>query len=109
MYVEPQNVSFVLALTPFFVAGISLFPTAQDWSRGVLNRADAIAVTFGIVIAAAWYCAILHSVRAKRRQGKEKLLGRALSSWLWAPPVTFAVGFVSGWVLCMCNLTTRGQ
>jgi uncharacterized membrane protein YfcA len=100
IHADPQHIPFILALVPFLGSGIGLPPTAQDWIRGTLNRGDAIAVVIGIVIAVAWYYAILHGVRAKRRQGKEKLLGRALTSWLWSPPVAFVVGVSSGFALC---------
>jgi hypothetical protein len=100
IHADPQHIPFILSLGPFFGSGIVLPPTAQDWISGTLNRGDAIVAVIGIVVAFAWYCAILHSVRAKRRQGQAKLLGRALTSWLWSPPVAFVVGVASGFALC---------
>ena len=57
---------------------------------------DMVSVAIGFVIVVAWYWAILHSVRSKRRAGESKLLGRALDSWFWAPPVAFVVELVCG-------------
>lgn len=103
IYIEPQHLPFALVLLPFFISGIVLSPSVQDWSRGNLSRGNAIAVIVGLIITVAWCFAILHSVRAKRRQGKEKLLGRELSSWLWAPPATFVIGFAICFAMCNLN------
>ena len=96
MFIEPSQIPFALSLLPFLGGGICLPVTVQDWSRGRLMRGDAVSLAIGFIIVAAWYWAILHSVNSKRRQGKEKLLGRALDSWLWSPPVAFVVGLACG-------------
>ena len=100
IHIDPQHVPFMLSLLPFFTAGIVLPPTAQDFSRGVLTQGDAACLAAGVPIVIGCYYAILRSVRAKKMQGKDKLLGRALNSWLWSPPATFAVGIVTGFALC---------
>jgi hypothetical protein len=99
IHAEPQHLPFMLSLLPFLGAGIMLPTIAQDWCRGTMVRGDAIGAAIMTVLAVAWYFAILHSIRAERRQGKDKLLGRELTSWLWAPPLTFVVGFASGFAL----------
>ena len=96
MHIEPSHIPFALSLLPFLGVGIGLPVTVQDWSRGGLMRGDALSLAIGIVIIVAWYCAILHSIKSKRRAGKQKLLGRTLDSWLWSPPVAFIVGLACG-------------
>jgi hypothetical protein len=59
-------------------------------------RGDVIGLAVGLVIAVAWYWAILRSIKTKKREGKETLLGRALESWLWSPPIAFVVGLACG-------------
>jgi hypothetical protein len=96
IHIDPAHIPFAFSLLPFLVFGICLPVTVQDWSRGRLMHGDAVTLTVGFVIVVAWYWAILHSVKSKRRDGKPKLLGRALDSWLWAPPVSFVVGLACG-------------
>jgi len=96
IHIEPSHFPFALSLLPFLGVGIGLPPTVQDWSRGRLMRGDAVSLAIGFVIVVAWYWAIRRSVRTKRQQRKEKLLGRALDSWLWSPPVAFVVGLACG-------------
>ena|ERR1051326_2450050 len=96
IHIEPSHIPFALSLLPFLGYGICLPVTLQDWSRGRLTRADAMSLGIGFIIIIAWYWAILHSVKSRKRAGKQKLLGRALESWLWSPPVTFVVGLVCG-------------
>jgi hypothetical protein len=57
---------------------------------------DAVSLAIGFVVVAAWYWAILHSIKSKKRQGKQELLGQALESWLWSPPAAFVVGLACG-------------
>ena len=64
-----------------------------------MMRGDGIELAVGSVIVVAWYWAILHSVKSKKRDGKPWLLGRALSSWLWAPPIAFVAGLGCGLLL----------
>jgi len=96
IHIEPRQIPFALSLLPFLGVGICLPATVQDWSRGRLTYGDAVSLAIGSVIVVVWYWAILHSVKSKRRQGKQQLLGRQLDSWLWSPPVAFAVGLVCG-------------
>jgi hypothetical protein len=96
IHIEPGHIPFAFSLLPFLGFGICLSFFAQDWSRGRLMHGDAAAIAIGFVIIAAWYWAILHSVRSKKRAGKQKLLGRELDSWLWSPPIAFAVGLACG-------------
>ena len=96
MYVTPKNIAYTLSLLPFLSLGIGLPVTLQDWIRGRMMRGDGITIAIGAVIVVAWYWAILHSVRSRRRDGRPRLLGRELSSWLWAPPVAFVVGLGYG-------------
>ena len=103
-HIEPNHIPFALSLLPFLGVGIGIPPTVQDWSRGHLMRGDAVSLAIGFAIVVAWYWAILRSITTKRQQGKETLLGRALSSWLWSPPVAFGVGFI-----CGLSLVLTGQ
>ena len=93
---ELRHLPFTLSLLPFLGFGICLPVTLRDWSRGRLMHGDGTALAVGLVIVVAWYWAILHSVKSKRREGKQKLLGRALDSWLWSPPIAFVVGLACG-------------
>jgi hypothetical protein len=104
IHIQPRYIPFALALLPFLGVGIGIPPTVQDWSRGHLMRGDAISLAIGFAIVVAWYWAILRSIKTKRQQGKETLLGLELSSWLWSPPVTFSVGFI-----CGLSLVLTGQ
>src|SRR5258708_5544048 len=88
-HLEPSHIPFGLSLLPFLGVGIGLPVSVQDWSRGRLMHGDAVSLAVGSVVIVAWYWAILLSVKSKRRQGKLTLLGRALNSWLWAPPAAF--------------------
>src|SRR6266446_5243466 len=96
IHIEPSHIPFALSLLPFLGFGICLPVTVQDWSRGRLMHGDAVSLAIGLVIVVAWYWAILRSVKSKRLEGKQKLLGRALDSWRWSPPVAFVVGLVCG-------------
>ncbi len=96
IHIEPSHLPFALSLLPFLAFGIGLPVTVQDWSRGRSMHGDAVSLAIGFVIVITWYWAILHSVKSKRREGKQKLLGRALDSWLWSPPIAFVVGFACG-------------
>ena len=91
-----KNIPFALSLLPFFALGIALPATIQDWLQGRLMPGDGWALLGGLVFIAVWEWAILFSVRSKKRRGQERLLGRRLSSWYWAPPIAFTVGVVSG-------------
>ena len=95
-HMELRHLTFTLSLLPFLGFGICLPVTLRDWSRGRLMHGDGTALAVGLVIVVAWYGAILHSLRSKRRAGESKLLGRALDSWFWAPPAAFVVGLVCG-------------
>ena len=100
-HMEIQHLPFTLSMLPFFAAGIALPVTIQDWSHGRLMSGDGLTLLVGLVVVGAWEWAILFSVKSKKRRGQERLLGRALSSWYWAPPITFIVGVVSGLIfLC---------
>jgi hypothetical protein len=96
IHIEFGHFPFAISLLPFLGYGICLPAAVYDCSRGRFTYGDAAALAIGFVIIAAWYWAILHSVRSKRRQGKQKLLGRELDAWSWSPPVAFAVGTVCG-------------
>lgn len=96
MHINPRNIPFALSLLPFLTAGICLPAILQDWHRGHLSHGDALTLVIGPVIVVVWYWIILRSVESKRRAGKQTLLGRALSSWLWAPPVVFIVALACG-------------
>lgn|GEM_PF-3120875 len=96
IHIEPNHIPFALSLLPFLSFGICLPVTLQDWSRGRLMHGDSVTMAIGLVIVVAWYWAILHSVNSKKREGKQKLLGRTLESWFWAPPVAFFVGLICG-------------
>ncbi len=96
IHIEPSHIPFALSLLPFLGVGICLPATVQDWSRGRLTHGDEVSLAIGFVIVVVWYWAILQSVKSKKREGKQKLLGRALDSWLWSPPVAFVVGLACG-------------
>ena len=96
IHIEPSHIPFALSLLPFLGVGICFPVTVQDWSRGRLMHGDAVSLAIGFVVVAAWYWAILHSVKSKKREGKQKLLGRALDSWLWSPLIAFVVGVACG-------------
>src|SRR3954464_14629366 len=96
MHIEPSHIPFALSLLPFLGVGICLPATLQDWSRGRLTHSDAVSLAIGFVVVVAWYGVILHSVRSKRREGKQKLIGRELDAWLWSPPIAFVVGLACG-------------
>ena len=97
-HIEIQNIPFALSMLPFFALGIAFPVTIQDWLNGRLMRGDGWALLAGLVFVGAWEWAILFSIRSKKRAGQGRLLGRQLSSWYWAPAVTFVVGVVSGLV-----------
>ena len=96
IHIDPKHIPFALSLLPFLALGIGLPPTFQDFIRGRMMRGDGITLAVGMVIVVAWYGAILHSVNSRKRDGRPLLLGRQLSSWLWAPPLTFVVGLGCG-------------
>jgi hypothetical protein len=96
IHIEPKSVPFALSLLPFLGFGLVLPVTLQDWVHGRLMRGDGTTFLAGIVIVGAWEWAILWSVRSKRQQGQSRLLGRELTSWLWAPPLAFVAGLVCG-------------
>jgi hypothetical protein len=96
IHFELSHIPFAFSLLPFLGAGICLPAILQDWRRGQLMPGDAVSLVIGLGVVVAWYWAILHSVKSKRGQGKEKLLGRALDSWLWSPPLAFVVGLAGG-------------
>lgn len=103
--IDPGHIPFALSLVPFLCVGICLPVTVQDWIRGYLMPGDIASLFIGLVIVVAWYGAVFHSVKAKRRAGKQKLLGRTLNSWLWSPLVAFVVGLACGLsLLFTCNL-----
>lgn len=93
---------FALAMLPFLAVGIGTPVTIQDWSRGRLLPADGKSMLVGLVAIVVWELAILYSLKWKERRGQERLLGRELDSWYWAPPITFVVGVVSG-VIFLCT------
>ena len=101
IHIDPKHIPFALSLLPFLALGIGLPPTLQDWIRGRMLGGDGIALAVGSVIVVAWYGAILHSVKSRKRDGRSSLLGRELSSWLWAPPLTFVVGLGLGVVILL--------
>jgi hypothetical protein len=88
-------------MLPFFAFGIVFPVTMQDWLHGRMMPGDARDFLIVMFIIGVWECVIIFSVRSKERQGQPRLLGRELSSWSWAPPFTFLVGVVSGFIfLC---------
>jgi hypothetical protein len=95
-HLEPKHIPFALSLLPFFAFGIAFPVTIQDWYHGRLMHGDGMAFLVGLVIVGAWEWAILLSVKSKKRRGQARLLGRELSSWHWAPPITFATGVGCG-------------
>ena len=95
-HIEITHAPFALSMLPFFALGIALPATIQDWLHGRLMRGDGWTLFGGLVFIGIWEWAILFSVRSKKRRGQERLLGRQLSSWYWAPPVAFTIGVVSG-------------
>jgi hypothetical protein len=95
-HIHIKQVPFALSLLPFFVAGIASPVSIQDWFHGRLTPGDGLTLLAGLLVIGAWEWAILFSVKSKKRREEERLLGRELSSWYWAPPITFMVGVVSG-------------
>jgi hypothetical protein len=95
-HIEIKHLPFALAMLPFFAIGIALPATIQDWFHGRLMSGDWWSLLSGLVFVGVWELAILFSVRSKKRRGQERLLGRELTSWHWAPPITFVVGVVCG-------------
>jgi hypothetical protein len=83
-------------MLPFFAIGIALPATIQDWLHGRLMSGDKWSLLGGLVFVGVWEWAILFSVRSKKRRGQDRLLGRELTSWRWAPPITLVVGVVCG-------------
>lgn len=96
MHIHFSHLPFALSLLPFFAIGIGIPPTVQDWNSGRSMHGDIFSIAVGSVVVVAWYFAILNSVKSKRLQGKQKLLGRALDSWIWSPPIALIVGFACG-------------
>jgi hypothetical protein len=99
VHIKPKNVPFALSLLPFLGVGIALPVTLDDWFRGRLMHGDGVALLAGLIIVGAWESAILWSMKSKRRRGEERLLGRELSSWRWAPPVAFVAGIGCGVII----------
>ena len=100
-HIDFRHIPFALSMLPFFAIGIAMPVTMQDWLHGRLMPGDARDFLVGLFVVGAWQCVIVFSIRSKERLGQERLLGRELSSWSWAPPITFAVGVVSGLIfLC---------
>ena len=95
-HVDIRHLPFALCMLPFFAIGIAFPVTMQDWLHGRLTPGDAQDFVVGLIIMGIWECMIVFSVRSKERRGQARLLGRELSSWSWAPPITFVVGAVSG-------------
>ena len=95
-HIEIKHLPFALSMLPFFALGIASPATIQDWLHGHLTRGDGWALFVGLLVVGAWEWAILFSVKSRKRRGQELLLGRELSSWYWAPPITFIVGVVTG-------------
>jgi hypothetical protein len=96
VHIRLQHFPFALALLPFLITGIVLPVVVQDWLHGRLESGGGRDFLLGLICVGLWECAILTSIRARKRRGYDRLLGRELSSWKWAPPVAFAVGVVSG-------------
>ena len=95
-HIHIRHFPFALAMMPFLVLGIASPATIQDWLHGRLMPEDGWSLLGGLVFVGLWEWAILSSVRSKKRKGQEQLLGRQLSSWYWAPPISFGAGLVSG-------------
>lgn len=95
-HIDIRHIPFALSMLPFFAIGIAFPVTMQDWIHGRLMPEDARDFFIGLLIVGVWECVIVASIRSKEQQGQQRLLGRELSSWSWAPPITFAVGVVSG-------------
>jgi hypothetical protein len=93
------HLPFALSLLPFFAVGIASPVTIQDWFHGRLIPGDGVALFVGLVVVGAWEWVILLSINSKKRRGQARLLGRELSSWYWAPPITFMAGVASGLIL----------
>jgi hypothetical protein len=95
-HIEITHFPFALSMLPFLAVGIALPATIQDWLHGRLMSGDGWTLLGGLVFVGVWEGAILLSIRSKKRREQERLLGRLLSSWYWAPPIAFAAGVVSG-------------
>ena len=98
-HLDPTHIPFALSMLPFLGLGIALPATLQDWFYGRLTRGDGISLVVGLVIVGLWQWAILRSVDYKRRKGESRLIGRELSSWLWAPPLAFVAGIGCGFIV----------
>ena len=100
-HIDIRHIPFALSMLPFFAIGIAFPVTMQDWLHGRLMPGDALDFLVGLFIIGVLECVIVFSVRSKERRGQARLLGRELSSWSWAPLITFIVGVVSGLIfLC---------
>jgi len=95
-HIHIKHIPFALSMLPFFAVGIGSPATIQDWLRGRLMPEDWLSIVIGLVVVGAWECAILFGVKSRKRRGQLRLFGRELSSWYWAPPITFMVGVMSG-------------
>ena len=88
-------------MMPFFTIGIALPVILQDSFHDRLTPGDALDFFVGLLIVGTWECVIVLIIRSKKQRGQQRLLGRELGSWIWAPPITFIVGVVSGLIfLC---------
>ena|SRR5579871_5728082 len=96
MIIGPRFLPFAFSLLPFLGTGICIPATIQDALRGRITRQDVVSLAIWVLAVAAWYWAILHSIKSKKKRGEETLLGRPLNSWTWSPPVAFAIGLLCG-------------
>jgi hypothetical protein len=94
-----RHAPFALSMFPFFGVGMAVPFAAQALLRGRLRPDDGWAFLVALAIAGTWEWAILFSVKSKKRRSEDRLLGRELSSWYWAPPFTLAVGVVAGVII----------
>jgi hypothetical protein len=98
-HVGPEHLPFTISLLPFFAAGLCLPPLVSDALHGRLVLGDGISIAVGAVVIGLWYWAILRSIRSRKAQQKTTLLGRELTSWIWAPPATFVIGLIFGFTV----------
>jgi hypothetical protein len=99
VHIDIRHIPFALSMLPFFAIGIAFPVTMQDWLHGRLTPGDALDFLVGLLVIGVLERVIVCCIRLKERRGQDRLLGRELSSWSWAPPITFIVGAVSGLVL----------
>jgi hypothetical protein len=78
-HIHIKHIPFALAMLPFFVVGIGLPATIQDWYHGRLLSEDFVSILAGLVFVGAWEWAILFSIKLKKRRGQGRLWGASLA------------------------------